>query len=212
VEQDEKVYVEWLEKAANQNNPKAMDKLGDWFRDEDTQKALSYYRDAAELGCKNSMWYLAMMLKEGQGCEKDLRQAAIWSAQVSSDYFWDILRTVRVSYEKGTTEKMTCDFDQFCYTLGWGLYWYQYGSEKWNEFNDKGRAFGDRCLNYYCSCIELQQKSIVTFLLFWNRATSVKDMGRKIAQMVWEQREDNLLIPFDQNNGGEEPEMKRIKK
>jgi hypothetical protein len=33
-----------------------------------------------------------------------------------------------------------------------------------------------------------------------------------VAQMVWEEKKDNLVVPFDQNNGGEEPEMKRIKK
>jgi hypothetical protein len=32
-----------------------------------------------------------------------------------------------------------------------------------------------------------------------------------IAQMVWEQREDNLVEAFDQSDG-EEPEVKRIKK
>jgi hypothetical protein len=34
VEQDKKVYMEWMEKAANQNNPRAMLWLGMWFQSE----------------------------------------------------------------------------------------------------------------------------------------------------------------------------------
>jgi hypothetical protein len=107
---------------------------------------------------------------------------------------------------------MNCDFDELCYTLGWGLYWYLYGSEMWAEQKGEVKVFSNRCLDYYCSCVELQQKSIFTFLLFWNRTTGVKGPGQMIAQMVWEERQNNLVTLFDQNNGGEEPEMKRIKK
>jgi hypothetical protein len=39
----------------------------------------------------------------------------------------------------------------------------------------------------------------------------VKGPGQMIGQMVWEDREDNLVKLFDQNNE-EEPETKRIKK
>jgi hypothetical protein len=95
--------------------------------------------------------------------------------------------------------------------LGWVLFWYQYGTRHWKRQHDEKNAFGNRCLDYYCSCVELQQKSIFTFLLCWNRTTGVKGPGQMIAQMVWEQREDNLLETFEQS-GGEEPEMKRIKK
>jgi TPR repeat protein len=53
--------VEWLEKAANQNNPLAMYWLGHWFRrdGDDKVKAVSYYRAAAELGWYGSMGWLA---------------------------------------------------------------------------------------------------------------------------------------------------------
>jgi hypothetical protein len=98
--------------------------------------------------------------------------------------FLEILKTARVSYEEGTAEQMTCDLDQLCYTLGWGLYWYLYGSEIWSRQNDD-QAFGNRCLDYYCSCVELQRKSIFKFLLCWNRTTGVKGPGQMIAQIVW---------------------------
>jgi TPR repeat protein len=215
VEKDEKVYEEWLEKAANQNNPRAMNWLGHWFRyggGNDEGKAISYFRGAADLGWKESMFLLAYMLWKGEGCEKDLRQAAIWSAKGDSLNFWALLADAKGALDSRATEELDCDFDQLCYLLGWGLFWYQYGSENWNLRKQKERwAFGNRCLDYYCSCVELQQASIFTFLLCWNQTTrGVKGPGQIIGQMVWEQREDNLVKTFEESDG-EEPEMKRIK-
>ena len=199
MEQDEKFYVEWLEKATKQNNPWAMYDLGIWFRFDvdDAKKAVSYYRAGAELGWKDSMDWLAVMLREGEGCEKDLRQAAIWGAKGNTTWFWAVFKTARDSLAEGTTEQMTCDFDQLCYTLGWGLYWYQHGSEGWNQKSDEEQALGNRILNYYCSCVEMQQKSIFTFLWCWNRTTGVKGPGQIIGQMVWEHREENFLKAFE---------------
>jgi hypothetical protein len=202
VEMDKKVFVEWLEKAAIQNNPKAMDWLGHWFRNEgdDKEKAVSYYRDAAELGWKNAMDCLMAMLKKG--CERDLRQAAIWGAKGGPHFFWDLLADPRRALESGATEILGCDFNQLCYSLGWGLYWYQYGTGLWSWRSDEEQVFSKHCLDYYCRCVELQQKSILTFLLCWNRATGgVKGPGQMIAQMVWEEREENLLIPLEESDG-----------
>jgi hypothetical protein len=157
------------------------------------------------------MYYLAEMLSYGEGCAKDLRQAAIWGAKRDSVTIWYLLGDAKRVLESETTEDLDFDFSQLCYSLGWGLYWYQYGSEDWTKYSNKNKAFGNRCLNYYCSCVELQQKSIFTFLLCWNRTTGVKEPGQMIAQMVWEAREDNLVKTFGQIDG-EEPKMKRIKK
>jgi hypothetical protein len=89
--------------------------------------------------------------------------------------------------------------NQLCYALGWGLYWYQYGSRDWRQRSDTEKAFGNRCLDYYCSRVDLQQKSIYTFLWFWNQKTGgIKGPGQMIAQMVWEGREDNLVMLFSQ--------------
>jgi hypothetical protein len=202
VEKDKKVYLEWLEKAANQNNPWAIDKLGEWFRDEtgDQEKAVSYYRAGAELGWKNSMEWLSVMLRKGEGCEKDLRQAAIWGAKESdSIVFWDLLADAKGALESRATENLDYNFDQLCYSLGYGLYWYQYESGKWDQRSDKIKikVFVISCMDYYCSCVELQQKSIFTLLLCWNRTTGVKGPGQMIARRVWEGREDNLLKRFE---------------
>jgi hypothetical protein len=119
-----------------------------------------------------------------------------------------VLAEAERALEEDATQDLDCDFDQICYTLGWGLYWYMYGTDDWDEDD----AFSNRCLGYYCSCVELQQKSILIFLWFWNQATRrVKGPGQMIAQMVWEQREENFVKSFGQSEG-EEPEIKRIKK
>jgi hypothetical protein len=164
------------------------------------------------MGWKNSMDSLAEMLIDGEGCATDFRQSAIWSAKGGSRVFWAVLEGTRRALESGPIEHLDCDFNQLCYSLGWGLYWYLYDTRRWKNQRDEGQAFGSRCLDYYCCCVYLQQKSIWTFLLCWNRTTGgVKGPGQMIAQIVWSAREDNLVKPFELS-GGEEAKMKRIKK
>jgi hypothetical protein len=212
VEKDKNVYVEWLEKAASQNNPEAMEELGEWFRyvGGDKNKAVSYYQAGAELGWKYSMPPLASMLRTGEGCVKDLRRAVIWAAKrIDSIGFWDLLGDARRARESGATEDLDCNFDHLCYSLGWGLFWYHYDSEKWNQRSNESMSFGIRCLDFYCSCVELQQESIFTFLLCWNWTTGgVKPPGQMIAQMVWEGRAENLVKTFEESDGEDFPEKK----
>jgi hypothetical protein len=212
VQKDMKVYLELIEKAMNQNNPQAMDKLGDWFRTDggDKEKAVSYFGAAAESGWKFSMNTLAQMLSKGQGCAKDLRQAAIWSAKGSySDVFWWLLEEAKEALESRATEDLDCDFDQLCYSLGGGLYWHQYGRWGWSAKSDD-HDFGNRCLDFYCYCVELQQKSIFTFLLCWNRTTGgIKGPGQMIAKMVWDKREDNLVKMFETSDVAETKGIKK---
>jgi hypothetical protein len=195
VKEDLKVHVEWLEKAVAQNNALAMRMLGDSFREEgdDKQKALLYYRDASELGWTSSMESLAEMLRDGEGCEKDLGQAVMWSAKGSQlCVFWLVLADTRRALEFEIAKDLDCGFiNKLCYSLGWGLYWY-----RWKERGDEEKTFANRCLDYYCSCVEQQQKSIFTFLLCWKRTMGVKDVGAMIGKMVWEGREDNLVKSF----------------
>jgi hypothetical protein len=196
VEQDIQVRLEWLEKAANQNNPQAMDWLGFWFRQNGDEKAVSYYRTAAELGWKDSIVPLAWMLQNGETCANDLSQAAMWGAKVDLDMFWQILHSARGAFEREATEDLGCNFDQLCYWLGWGLYWYVHDGWKWHIGNydnafgrhdEKIKTFGSLCLDFYCATIELQRESIFTFLLFWNQSFGVKDVGVLIGKMVWEE-------------------------
>jgi hypothetical protein len=84
--------------------------------------------------------------------------------------------------------------DELCYALGWGLYWYMFDPDD-PDFDDD-YAMADSYVDYYCSCIELQQKSIWTFLWCWNQTVGVKDIGCMIAKMVWDGRADNLVKKF----------------
>jgi hypothetical protein len=213
VEKDDNRSLEWREKSVSQNNPQAMYSLGNWFYEEgdDKEKAVSYYRGATELGWTGSMDSLARMLQSGDGCAKDLRQAAIWGGKGNAQVFWKVLSDMQQALQSRTMENLGGDFDQLCYTLGWGLFWYMYENQNWDQQRDENRVFGERCLDYYCCCVELQQKSILTFLLCWNRTTGVKGPGQIIVQMVWEQREDNLVQTFEER-AGEELETNRIKK
>jgi TPR repeat protein len=196
VEQDEEAYLELIQQAAEQSNPQALNELGYWFGwKRDIDKAISYFRAAAELGWKNSMDPLAGMLRNGEGCRRDSRQAAIWSATGGkSSVFWALLDQIRPDY--GGPTDLDCNFDQVCYALGWGIYWYVHGSESWNQQTREHYTFDICCLIHYCSCVELQQESIFTFLMCWKRTIGVMDVGQMIAEMVWEGRADNLLKTF----------------
>jgi hypothetical protein len=132
----------------------------------------------------------AIMLKGGERFGRDYRHAVIWSATGDSYIFWELLVEAKQAMKSGATEDLESNFNQLCYSIGWGLYWYQYGSEDWNGVADQEGTFSSSCLDFYCSCVELQQKSIFTFLLFWNRTTGgVKGPGQMIAQMVWTGKE-----------------------
>jgi hypothetical protein len=137
-------------------------------------------------------------LREGEGCAKDLRQAAIWSARGGRTGFFSALSKARYAFKNAKTEDLGRDFDQLCYSLGWGLFWYVYGTKDWREESDENKVFCNRCIDYYCEIVELQKKSILTFLLCWKEIVGVKDVGVVIAKMVWEGREDNLVKSFDE--------------
>jgi hypothetical protein len=150
-----------------------------------------YYHGAAVLGWRISKESFARLLQNGQGCEKDLGQAVVWCAKAKADRFWVILTGVN-----GKAEYLGCDLDCLYYLLGWGLYWYLHGTRGWYRQVEEKKAFGNRCLNYYCCCIELQRESIFTFLWCWNKMTGVKGPGQMIARLVWKGREDSLVRPF----------------
>jgi hypothetical protein len=190
-----------LEKAANQNNPDAMDQLGNWFRDEgnDAVKAISYYRAAVDLGWSRSLDSLGIMLRREKGCTRsarDLRRTVVYSAKAgSNEAFWQVLDEARRTFQKEPTKDD--DFNQLCYSLGCGMYWCEYGSWKWDDQNLEQQKFGRACLDYYCETVELQQKSIFTFLLCWNRTVGGKDVGGMIGKLVWDGRADYLVKNFE---------------
>jgi TPR repeat protein len=194
VDKEMKMYVEWMEKAVNQNNPLAMCCLAVWFREEERnmEKAYCLYGRAAELGWKRAMRCLFVRAEKSN----DFRQSVVWAAKSLCGPFWTLQRDLMMAEEQ---EERPEDFDQHCYSLGWGLYWYQHGTGNWRNQQEERQAFGNRCLDYYCSCVEVLQKSIFTFLLCWKQWLRVKDVGGMSGKMVWEEREENLVKEF----GGE---------
>jgi hypothetical protein len=142
---------------------------------------------------------LAEMARNGYGCAKDLRLAVACGAKAESqNVFWGVLHGARLTLQSGRMTNLGYNFNELCYSLGCGLYWYLFESVRWRVCSEKENWFGANCLDYYCSCVEMQQKSIFTFLWLWNRATGgVKGPGQMIAQMVWEGREDNLVKKFE---------------
>jgi TPR repeat protein len=200
VGEDKKAYLELMEKAAKQNNPVAMSRLGDWCsRNGAAEKTTAFLHHvrAAQMGWKDSLDSLAEMLKHRKGCGKESRQAVKWSAEGNAIEFWEQLGDARVAFKQGLTEDLDGNFNQMCFILGWGLYWYVCYNGEWDHRTIDETTFGLCCLNYYCSCVELQQKSIFTFLLYWNqRSGGVKGPGQMIGKIVWEGREDNLVKGF----------------
>jgi hypothetical protein len=185
VKKDDKVYLGMLEKAAtDQNNPKAMYCLGYWlkWKGKNPEKAVSYIRPSAELGWNASMVWLADLLKQAN----DLSRAVRWSAQGNSRTFFEILEEGSFAAETNSNLE-AAEFNQLSFTLGWGLYWYKYGTLAWMRETEKDQQYGDRCIDFYCATMELQQESIFTFLWFWNQTVGVKDVGTMIGKMVWEE-------------------------
>jgi hypothetical protein len=227
VDRDLGVYFDLLQLATAQDLPEAFYELGQLLRDIaggnlevgqfgrgiDFTKAHVNIIRAAELGHRMASAVIGWILQDGKECKKDLIRAVILGAKDKKAPFMErVLSQALHAFENGTMQNLRCDFNQLCFLLGWGLYWYQHGSEEWDKrYSSDTKVFGERCLDYYCSCVELQQKSIFTFLLCWNQTTGVKGPGQMIAEMVWKGREDNLVKTFEENDG-EEPELKRIKK
>jgi TPR repeat protein len=184
------VRREWLEKAANQNNPWAMEWLGLEYRDEDDkQKARSYYRAAAEVGWKMAMNSLGKSFLTGWGCVQDLRQAMIWGAKAMSDTYFSVRNMVKKHLLDEERLEVPV-FNEYCFWLGWGLYWYL--------DDDISGWLDSNLLDCYIACDTEQKKALTTFLVFWNQTTGVKGPGQMIGQMVWKAKGRNLLVRFDE--------------
>jgi hypothetical protein len=192
VDRDVAQWHALLHLAAAQHNPQALDELGD-ISDDDSALARRYYLQAAELGWEPAKGKLALHYRQAGEMVLGIR----WGAQVERGEFMLHLHNLsKLPNRYFTNLALKKQFDAMCYNLGWGLYWYQYGPDFGKGYDDSVQAFGETCLDYYCSCVELQQKSIFTFLLCWNRALGVKDVGVLIGKMVWEEREEHLVKKF----------------
>jgi hypothetical protein len=183
-------YVELLEKAAQQNNPKAMDWLGNWYRDSinssDTEMAMSYFRAAAELGWKDGKLKLATAYRDGVFEKNNWNEAFRWGADYGEqEPFFGMVQTV---YRSQSGPNI------IYYAIGRGLYWHVYGSKAWNCRKPMEREQYLRCLHYYCDNVDIQKKSVWTFLWCWNQIVGVKDVGVMIGKLVWGKREECMIL------------------
>jgi hypothetical protein len=128
------------------------------------------------------------------GLEICLKRQLCWAAKAQAHGF-----LVLVSVVMDTVKKMARPdprVSELCYTVGWGLYWHMDGNAEWMNVVEELEVFGHQCLRYYCSAVEVQQKSIFTFLMAWNQLTKVKEIGVMIAKIVWVGRDESLINQF----------------
>ena len=76
--------MKWFRKSAQQNNPDAMEALGEMYLDGkgvamNKQEAVKWFRKAADLGGDaEAMWYLGQCYEKGEGVEKSIEKAVSW--------------------------------------------------------------------------------------------------------------------------------------
>jgi hypothetical protein len=187
-EEREKLYLTWLKKAGN--NAFALCRLGVWhFDGRDRDLGAQYLRAASDLGWRTANLFLAKIAMDKNDVFELLRNLALGrSGTIFS-------RLKEVSESEGLY--LQHDLNRVCYTLGWGFFWHLYETAVWERAEEEEQIFANRCLDYYCSCVEIQRDSIFTFLLCWNQMTGgVKGPGQMIGKRVLEEREANLVKSF----------------
>ena len=75
--------MKWFRKSAQQNNPDAMNYIGELYKDGkgvamNKQEAVKWFRKAADLGNGVAMWNLGRCYEKGEGVEKNIDQAVYW--------------------------------------------------------------------------------------------------------------------------------------
>jgi len=79
--------------------------------------------------------------------------------------------------------------DYLKFHLGKGLYWnHRFKMTTITDLTEKENLFIKECIDCYCTTIDRIQNSILLFLLFWNKNNGIKDVGKIIGQIVWNER------------------------
>merc|ERR1711991_894159 len=140
------------------------------------------------------MEVLGEKYKAGQN--QDLILATKWLAKSGNGWFWIILYSLFQKVDGDSRENLGCDLNLLAMELGKGLYWSMYGGRGWKSRQEETKAFGERCLDYYCDVVETQQNAVLLFLMFWNNQTGIKVLGQNIGKMVWRERNKYLVKKF----------------
>lgn len=203
VERNLETYKELLLKAAAQNNPKAYYKLyGYGFCFVNDSSHLDCAVRAAELGC------ISHDLCYHRTEKQNLIQGLKWIAQTKpKGQFLFILRDALKAMHSDTTVDLlpiirryifeNNNLNKLIMELGKCVYWWHIYLDNDDKCDDKFddskfynsvKSCAKKCLDYYCLCIDLQQESIFLFLHFWNKNTNIKDVGKMIGKLVWNDR------------------------
>ena len=88
VEKDDKQAIKWFRKAAEQNHPHALYRLGVLYHnglgvEKDEKEAVKWYRKAAEHNLPEAQTAIGDMYTEGRGVKKDIVMAYAWIALLS---------------------------------------------------------------------------------------------------------------------------------
>lgn len=167
--------------------------------------ARKYCLTAAQLGWKNAIGTLSEFFYYGDGGKQNLIEAIRWSANGQTGKFCNMLKKVYKFFDGLFDDdeefEIWVDGNTLAWELGRGLFWYMQGLIEKGLDQDE-IDFGTSCLKYYCDSIDLQQKSIYTFLWCWNKVFNEdfldsKKLGRFIAQMVWDGRQENFIQDYD---------------
>ncbi|CAG1023508.1 Secretory immunoglobulin A-binding protein EsiB [Patescibacteria group bacterium] len=98
--------VIWLQKSANQNNPKAQNGLSMLYMQglgvpKDEHKALEWLKKSAEGGYPTAQYNVAMLYKNGRLIAKDDVQAALWLHQAAQQGDDKAQTQLALCYEQG---------------------------------------------------------------------------------------------------------------
>jgi hypothetical protein len=180
-------YQESVKEAIDLRNPKAMRMRGsDQLYAKMYEEAHKDYLASAKLGWRAAMDGLMMVHRDGLLGDVDFAQALWWCGRAKKEYnFNQLVERIRSAYLKGQIDADKKN-EVFC-RLGEAMYW-----QFERPLAYKGRfleenALMAKCLEFYLECVDLECRSIYTFLLCWNLLTrGVKGPGQIIAKMVYE--------------------------
>jgi hypothetical protein len=214
-EEDNKRAVELVQKAADLGNLCAMEQLVQevLFQSKDPKKAREMYFDLVAKGWRSAYVNLAYIFETEKDylncikysvccnrftemvCHMRKGKEDVWLVSFLFDFlfiFWEAV-------EANDTNKFGCDFNFLAYELGKGMYWYDYCAGLWKIKSRQSEApFVAECEEYYVENVDLQQKSLHLFLCFCKSTGLLKDLTQMIARMVWDERETNLILDFEE--------------
>lgn len=185
-------HINVIKNAAEENNPEACLAYANYLGFKRSKRALEYAIKSYNLGNKYAIRLITTMLAV-TGPDY-LSKAIFYTSKYENTIFTAMLHHI---FSKKNLMDPNCT--SLPLQIGRTMYWQFYQSKQLNYLT-RGEIieFGEKCMDYYCEMMDLQQQSIFSFLLSWNYVTGgMKDVGKLIAKMVWDVRYENAIKKFD---------------